>query len=169
MQASKLKSDYLSLIIMIIVAISLFVIISYIKLTVTPEEKNITVGTMWLVFAAIQLFFWLRTFNSGFLFFMIFCLLVSFSYCTDYEGIYFIIPAIILLIIYISNIFRRKFNWRKRDILELAAKPVTGVQDGFTNRPFPAGTVSSSKKRVSKSKGLYKKSGLMPNSEIKSL
>ena len=150
MKSSKLKPDTFGLIKMIIVAISLFVVISYVKLTAEPEIKKVIVGTMWSIFALIQLVFWLKTANLGFLAFMIFCLLVSWSYFTDYKGIYFIIPALILLVVYLYYVIRKKFNYRYRDILELAAKPIKDTQDGFTSRPLPAGSVSISKNQLLK-------------------
>ncbi len=38
---------------------------------------------------------------------------------------------------------RRRCNPHFRQVLELAAKPVNGLEDGFTRRPFPAGAVNA--------------------------
>jgi len=35
--------------------------------------------------------------------------------------------------------FSKRINWRYREILELAARPVEEAGDGFTPRPFPSG------------------------------
>lgn len=70
---------------------------------------------------------------------MFFCILVSVSYFTDDKGILFIIPVSLLLIIYLVFLFRKKYTFRYRNILELAAKPVNDTSDGFTPRPFPVG------------------------------
>lgn len=34
---------------------------------------------------------------------------------------------------------KRKLKWRREEVLELAARSVDGMDDGFTGRPFPAG------------------------------
>lgn len=38
--------------------------------------------------------------------------------------------------------------FRSRRILELAARPVTGTEDGYTPRPYPAGDVQASKEEI---------------------
>jgi hypothetical protein len=41
---------------------------------------------------------------------------------------------------FIGLLFSRRLEWRYKEILQLAAKPVTGTTDGFTSRPFPTGS-----------------------------
>jgi hypothetical protein len=42
----------------------------------------------------------------------------------------------------------KKVYWRYSEILELAAKPVKKVEDGFTSRPFPAGEAQYTKEEI---------------------
>lgn len=53
-----------------------------------------------------------------------------------------------LLIWVVVLAFTGRFSWRSREILELAALPIEEVSAGFTQRPFPAGKVSSSKPEI---------------------
>jgi hypothetical protein len=51
----------------------------------------------------------------------------------------------------------KKINWRYREILELAAKPVDGAADGFTPRPFPSGSADYKRQDVLDLAGFLKK------------
>lgn len=54
-------------------------------------------------------------------------------------------------ILFVGEIFilsSKRINWRYREILELAAKPVDESADGFTPRPFPAGTALYTKEEI---------------------
>jgi hypothetical protein len=76
------------------------------------------------------------------------CAVIAGSYFTGYTGVYFLIPAIILVTAYVYLLASRKMRWRYRDILELAAKPVEETQDGFTTRPFPAGVAEYTREEL---------------------
>lgn len=54
----------------------------------------------------------------------------------------------IFLVFFIVVLFRKRLNWRYREILELAARPVNESQDGFSTPPFPAGEGSFSKEEI---------------------
>ena len=47
-------------------------------------------------------------------------------------------------------LFTRKLKWREREILELAAKSINNMTDGFTARPHPAGKIEYSKEDILK-------------------
>ena len=51
-----------------------------------------------------------------------------------------VLAASIIVIYVIAN---KKVKWRTREILELSAMPVTGVENGFTERPMPAGKIEA--------------------------
>lgn len=51
----------------------------------------------------------------------------------------FAIVAAALLVAFLAVLITRKIEWRYRDILELAAQPVSDTSNGFTSRPFPTG------------------------------
>lgn len=64
-------------------------------------------------------------------------------------------PRIILVLcagtLFIAEILvlsSKRINWRYREILELAAKPVDESADGFTPRPFPAGEAQYTKEEI---------------------
>ena len=60
----------------------------------------------------------------------------------------FAIAASISLIGMFAALFSRQINWRYRDILELAARPVEDTSDGFTPRPFPSGQADYTREEV---------------------
>lgn len=51
----------------------------------------------------------------------------------------FSIVSAFFLFAFIGLLFSRRLEWRYKEIMQLAAKPVTGTADGFTPRPFPTG------------------------------
>lgn len=53
--------------------------------------------------------------------------------------VFFTIVMIFFLVWMISLAVNKKINFRCREILELAAQPVDGAENGFTGRPFPVG------------------------------
>lgn len=60
----------------------------------------------------------------------------------------FAIGATVLLAAHIWVLFSKKINWRYREILELAAKPVKTAANGFTSRPFPTGPAEYSREEA---------------------
>jgi hypothetical protein len=50
--------------------------------------------------------------------------------------------AVIAYIFFLWALITRRIKWRYREILELAARPIEGSDDGFTARPYPAGEAS---------------------------
>ncbi len=60
----------------------------------------------------------------------------------------FAVAAAIALIGMFGALFSRQINWRYRDILELAARPVQDTSNGFTPRPFPSGQADYTREEV---------------------
>jgi len=58
------------------------------------------------------------------------------------------IIALILMIWAQILLISRRFKWRGREILELAAQPVEDMTNGFTNRPRPLGKVEISREEI---------------------
>ncbi len=52
----------------------------------------------------------------------------------------FAVASALFLLGFIFVLVSKRINWRYKEILQLAAQPVTGTTDGFTSRPFPAGS-----------------------------
>ncbi|MBD3415235.1 MAG: hypothetical protein GF421_12505 [Candidatus Aminicenantes bacterium] len=61
---------------------------------------------------------------------------------------YFAGASAVLLFAFIFVLVSKRINWRFKEILELAAKPVKGTADGFSHRPFPAGSADFTGKDV---------------------
>ncbi len=51
-----------------------------------------------------------------------------------------VIFAAVIIIYILAN---KKVKWRTREILELSAMPVSDVENGFTERPSPSGTIEA--------------------------
>jgi hypothetical protein len=62
---------------------------------------------------------------------------------------FFAAAAVITYIFFLWALFSRRIKWRYREILELAARPIEGSDDGFTARPYPAGQASYTKAELS--------------------
>ena len=60
----------------------------------------------------------------------------------------FSIAMLVLMIVTLYNYITKKVSFRHRKVLELAARPVENITDGFTARPYPIGAVKSSKKEI---------------------
>ncbi len=104
--------------------------------------------------AALVLFVsYLKTRNWGHLipmFFYVFIVLTFFPPLSQGSKtkILFGSTAMILFIGEIIILKSKRIAWRYREILELAAKPIDESADGFTPRPFPAGTAQYSKEEI---------------------
>jgi hypothetical protein len=51
----------------------------------------------------------------------------------------------IFLLAFVVLLISRRINWRFKEILQLAAGPVTEAADGFTSRPYPTGSAEFSR------------------------
>lgn len=54
----------------------------------------------------------------------------------------------VLFVLFMYVLITRKIKWRYTEVLELAARPVSGSEDGFTPRPFPAGKAEYTKEEI---------------------
>jgi hypothetical protein len=82
------------------------------------------------------------------------------------ETLLFVLGMVVLggLLIYIM--VTRRMKWRSREVLELAARPVSDSADGFTPRPFPAGEASYTKDELKAFTKFLLKSGIaFPSNE----
>lgn len=103
-----------------------------------------------LVAMLIQLNMYFRTKNTGFLwlslaFFFITVFAGKIAYTglknSGAENIPFIVAVIFAGIIVIYLFVVKKLKWRTREILELAAMPVSETKNGFSGRPLPSGKI----------------------------
>ena len=98
-----------------------------------------------------HLLVFLRTRNFGHLAATLYYGCLSFTFIvpdhTPMRTVMAIVTAI-LLILYIYVLSSKTLNWRYREILELAARPVEKSENGFSGRPFPAGKTSYQKSEI---------------------
>ncbi len=110
---------------------------------------GVLMGVMWLVHLLIVI----RVRNPVYLIPFLFYLLGALTFLANDTGIesfvpYFAGAAVIAYILLLWALFTRRMKWRFREILELAARPVEGADDGFTARPYPAGTAEYTKEQL---------------------
>jgi hypothetical protein len=123
-----------------VLAISVFAITDSI---VSEEERSTLYGLIWLVFGGINLSIWIIRKDLVSLIFIFITLTFAISYLNDYKGVYITIPMLLLFTAYGYIIFlNHKLSKNYRKLLELAAKPVESIEDGFSARPYPGGTMN---------------------------
>ncbi|MBU8920709.1 MAG: hypothetical protein KOO63_02505 [Bacteroidales bacterium] len=93
------------------------------------------------------------------LLFYLFAALTSLSVLIGFRtGIpYFASAALIMFAAFIYTLVKKKIKWYYRDTLELAARPVETAEDGFTPRPWPAGSVDFTSNEILKFARFMKK------------
>lgn len=113
-----------------------------------------------LVLALFNLVYLIRTKNTSFIAVFLFVLSTallngSFSIgIANFEGnLHPVFPLILIFFLisfalYLFILFSRKAKWRKREVLELAAKPVAESENGFTSRPCPIGKADYMKEDI---------------------
>ena len=152
---SKLKSPEINVGLIIGITIGLFAILlvllmGFFLLFALIAMASFSIGVL-------EVLIFLRTKNVSFLTLALFLFsctslsttVVMFGYPVNNLLILFLyIVTFILLIWVLILAFTRRFRWRSREILELAALPVDGVSAGFTPRPFPVGKVSSPQSKI---------------------
>jgi hypothetical protein len=149
-EKSKLKPTNWSVVIAFILAILLFSsIFIIIRNFVDYETKIKILAIVYIIFSLINLVIWLTQKSLISLSLLLICLIMAASYFFDYKGIFIFIPLLILWTVYGYFVYLyRKFNSSYKRLLELAAKPVNDIANGFSSRPFPAGELSFTKKEL---------------------
>ena len=105
-----------------------------------------------LPYAFMHFFVWIRTKNPVYLITFPYYLFIGLTFLPPLHkaNVHFIfaVLAALFMIPFVITLIKKKINWRYREVLELAAKPVEGTEDGFTNRTFPAGKISSDEEQI---------------------
>lgn len=100
----------------------------------------------------IQVILYIRTRNINFLLMalalamiFIFALAIAILGLERARGEFRVLSLLVILasVIVIYIVTNKKVKWRTREILELSAMPVSGVENGFTERPMPAGKIEA--------------------------
>ncbi len=101
-------------------------------------------GSAQILMAAIHFLVLLQTRNPVYLITVSFYGFLALVFLPPLDGhpwrLFFAVAAGILLILHTFVLISKQINWRYREILELAARPVEGAADGFTPRPYPSGS-----------------------------
>jgi len=145
-QSAKLKPIEWGKLAALVIVAGIIISSFFIALGLILEEgdKNRVEGLLFCVFSLFNLVLWLRDRDLKSLTLMVIALTMSLSYLLDYREAPFTIALLCLYAVYFGLLIRNaKINARFRRILELAARPVKGADDGFTPRPLPAGTAPS--------------------------
>lgn len=115
------------------------------------------VAVVFLVYAVLSMAAFVRTRNTGYFAAALFQLFGGLWIGGLHQGIFFIserltaffpIAAVLFGAWMQVLLFTRRFKWRGREILELAAQPVKDTTDGFTRRPRPTGWVACSEEEM---------------------
>lgn len=109
----------------------------------------------WFLFSLIAFY---RTKNIGYFLMIFYSLCMTFYFALVPRGPFglstkntasaFIVLAVFIIFGLVYLMFTKKYKWRGRDILELAAEPVTTIENGFTPRPHPIGKLDYSKEEI---------------------
>ncbi len=110
-------------------------------------------GATQILMAAIHFLVMFRTRNPVYLITVSFYGLLALVFLPPLAGhpwrIVFAVAGAILIILHFIVLISKQINWRYREILELAARPVKDAADGFTSRPFPSGSADYGKEDAS--------------------
>jgi hypothetical protein len=119
-----------------------------------PLVANGFVAIVFLIYSVFSLSAFIRTQNNGYLIAALFQFFGSLWIGSTHHGIFFVsdelrdlfsVVTLVLMVWMQILLMTRKFKWRGREILELAAQPVDEVTNGFTERPRPSGKTASSR------------------------
>lgn len=105
-------------------------------------------GSVQVLMAGIHLLVLLQTRNPVYLITVLFYVSLALVFLPPLAGhpwrLFFAVAGAILLILHTFVLISKQINWRYREILELAARPVESAADGFTSRPYPSGSAEFS-------------------------
>ena len=67
---------------------------------------------------------------------------------SDYSDLRYLFYGIMGGLFFLVGPIRRRFNPHYRQVLELAARPINDITNGFTQRPFPAGKTEYTREEI---------------------
>ncbi len=129
--------------IMVAFTLLLVAVIVVARLWFGPPGFYWAFGSIQFLMAFIHAVVMLRTRNPTYLLPTVFYLFVGLTFLPPLEdspghNIFAGLGAVTLAGFFVV-LFSKRINWRYREILELAARPVQDASDGFTARPYPSG------------------------------
>ncbi len=142
---TKLKPNYSLWISCVMAIIVNTVIVIVLEKDIIDDRTFRFIIAIMMTWAAFnQVIFLIRTRNRRFTFPLLLFMDIALAHYADWFKFYelrtvFGILFIPLLITVLIMEIQKKFTFKARNILELAAKPIRGTSNGFTQRPYPAG------------------------------
>lgn len=133
---------------------TLFLIVILIASSVVFGERGFywVFGSIQMIMFLVHLTVMIQTRNFLYSVLSLFYLFMFLIFFPPYINLsvrpFFAGAAAVFLVGMIGVFVSKKINWRYREILELAARPVEGTEDGFTPRPFPSGSADYTRKDV---------------------
>ena len=116
---------------------------------------RIAIGSMMAAMCIIHLVIIVRIRNLVYLIPFLFYILGALTFLSKNTGPVNLVPffaagAGIAYFFLLWALFTRRMKFRNREILELAARPVEGSDNGFTSRPYPAGEATYTRKELAR-------------------
>lgn len=109
---------------------------------------------VFFIYSVISALLFFRTLNAGYLvksllfgFLSVFTLLLFFAGTSFFTLVVGVI-CILLLSWLVILVLEREFKWRNLHVFELAARPVETVEEGYSMRPMPAGSLSYNREQL---------------------
>jgi hypothetical protein len=128
-----------------IMVILFFTIFATVRTVMAQRSADVICGIMYLVVTAACLFGWFKAKQVHIIPIMFMNLMQALYFFAGLRILMVIVNvALLILVIYMFTVFF-KHKALHRKVLELAARPVKDVQNGFTNRPRPSGKADYSK------------------------
>lgn len=156
---TKLKQTrWTRIIILSVLAIAVFFTgFAFIRAFFSNDTANKITGIIYFLITIVLLFGFLRVRHSVYIPVILLNMSTAITFLINMEKA-MIIPNILFLVFcaYVFYFFFRHISL-KRKILELAARPVSRNDNGFTGRPYPVGKISFTKGELHGFSGLMKK------------
>jgi hypothetical protein len=114
---------------------------------------RLAIGALMTVMCLMHLVIIVRIRNAVYTIPFLFYLFGALTFLTNDTRIenlvpYFAAAAGVAYLMLLWALFTKRMKWRYREILELAARPVEGAEEGFTQRPYPAGEAACSREEL---------------------
>jgi len=127
-------------------------------MTLGLESALAVVSIQFLAMVPLAVVAWVRTQNVGYLLTSLYLFSMTLYFATVPRGLlpaesrrvpaFFLSCAIAFAVPMAFQFFAKRYKWRGREVLELAAMPVDETSDGFASRPLPVGRTDASRREV---------------------
>ena len=134
---------------------AIILILAGVRLFFEEIGFRVAIGTMMAAMCIIHLVIIIRIRNLVYLIPFLFYILGALTFLSKNTEPVNLVPffaagAGVAYLFLLWALFTRRMKFRYREILELAARPVEGSDNGFTPRPYPAGEATYTKKELTR-------------------